>query len=126
MSQRPSFVPAWTFRNHWMAQIAGHAVMRPHATALRHLGVDTTWQQLHERALAFAGALARRGVRRGDRVLLLTLNRPEFVEAVLGINHLGAIAIPINFRLAPPEMKYWVFGRICGCQTPRLLGCWWM
>ncbi|GAA4815228.1 long-chain-fatty-acid--CoA ligase [Nocardioides caeni] len=98
--------PAWTFRNHWMAQVAGHAQQRPEATALRHRGVDTSWAQLHERSLRVAGALRRRGVQAGDRVLLLTLNHSEFVEAVLAINSLGAIATPVNFRLAPAEVKY--------------------
>jgi fatty-acyl-CoA synthase len=98
--------PAWTFRNHWMAQIAGHAVQRPTATALKHRGVVTTWADLHDRSLRFAGALRRRGVEPGDRVLLLTLNHSEFVEAVVAINSLGAIAVPVNFRLAPGEVKY--------------------
>ncbi|HEY9352988.1 MAG TPA: AMP-binding protein [Nocardioides sp.] len=104
MTDRVAQAPAWTFRSHWMSQTAGHAVMRPDATALRFLGVDTTWQQLHERSLSFAGALRGRGVQQGDRVILLTLNRPEFVEAVFGINSLGAIAVPVNARLAPPEI----------------------
>jgi fatty-acyl-CoA synthase len=98
--------PAWTFRNHWMAQIAGHAVQRPTATALKHRGVVTTWADLHDRSLRVAGALQRRGVESGDRVLLLTLNHSEFVEAVVAINSLGAIAVPVNFRLAPGEVKY--------------------
>ncbi|KHL10600.1 fatty-acyl-CoA synthase [Mumia flava] len=98
--------PEWTFRNHWMAQVAGHAFGKADETALRHRGVNTTWSQLHEHSLAAAGALARRGVRRGDRVLLLTLNHSEFVEAVLAINSLGAMAVPVNFRLAPGEVQY--------------------
>jgi fatty-acyl-CoA synthase len=98
--------PAWTFRNHWMAQIAGHAGQRPTETALKHRGVVTTWAELHDRSLRFAGALQRRGVASGDRVLLLTLNHSEFVEAVVAINSLGAIAVPVNFRLAPGEVKY--------------------
>ncbi len=98
--------PAWTFRNHWMSHIAGHAVQRPNATALKHRGVVTTWADLHERSLRIAGALQRRGVRAGDRVLLLTLNHSEFVEAVVGINSLGAMAVPVNFRLAPGEVAY--------------------
>lgn len=98
--------PAWTFRNHWMSQIAGHASQRPTATALKHRGVVTTWADLHDRSLRVAGALQRRGVEAGDRVLLLTLNHSEFVEAVVAINSLGAIAVPVNFRLAPGEVKY--------------------
>jgi fatty-acyl-CoA synthase len=89
-----------------MSHIAGHATQRPTATALKHRGVITTWADLHERSLRFAGALRRRGVEAGDRVLLLTLNHSEFVEAVLAINSLSAIAVPVNFRLAPGEVKY--------------------
>lgn len=93
-------------RNHWNNQIATHALMRPDEVALRFRGVDTTWRQLHERSLRFADALSRRGVGFGDRVLILALNYPEYLEAVFGINALGAIAVPINFRLTPPEVAY--------------------
>ena len=51
-------------------------------------------------------ALARRGVGFGDRVLILALNYPEYIEAVFGITALGAIAVPVNFRLTPPEVAY--------------------
>ncbi|ONM49011.1 fatty-acid--CoA ligase FadD5 [Nocardia donostiensis] len=93
-------------RNHWNNQIATHALMRPDAVAVRFRGVDTTWKQLHERSQTFADALARRGIGFGDRVLLLALNHPEYLEAVFGINALGAIAVPVNFRLTPPEVAY--------------------
>ncbi|RJO76914.1 long-chain-fatty-acid--CoA ligase [Nocardia panacis] len=106
-------VPAQAFeepirsrRNHWNNQIATHATMRPDAVALRFRGVDTTWRQLHERSQRFADALARRGVGFGDRVLILALNHPEYLEAIFGINALGALAVPVNFRLTPPEVAY--------------------
>ena len=99
-------IPPAQRRNHWMNHIAGHAAMRPEATAFRHRGVTTTWRQAHARITAFAAALQRRGVGFGDRVLMLVLNRTEVVEAVMAINTLGAIAVPINVRLAPPEMAY--------------------
>ncbi|MFC9893339.1 fatty-acid--CoA ligase FadD5 [Nocardia sp. NPDC127579] len=98
--------PIRSRRNHWNNQIAAHALMRPDAVALRFRGRDTTWAQLHERSGKFADALARRGVGFGDRVLLLALNYPEYLEAVFGINALGAIAVPVNFRLTPPEVAY--------------------
>ncbi|MGV9781031.1 fatty-acid--CoA ligase FadD5 [Nocardia farcinica] len=98
--------PIRSRRNHWNNQLATHALMRPDAVALRFKGVDTTWKQLHERAEKFADALARRGVGFGDRVLILALNYPEYIEAVFGINALGAIAVPVNFRLTPPEVAY--------------------
>ena len=98
--------PDWSFRVNWMSQAAGHAQSRPDQVALRFRGQDTTWKQLHERSLSFAGALRDRGVVEGDRVLILALNRSEFVEAVFGINSLGAMAVPINFRLTPAEILY--------------------
>ncbi|MFX0573554.1 fatty-acid--CoA ligase FadD5 [Nocardia nepalensis] len=98
--------PIRSRRNHWNNQLASHAQMRPDAVAVRFRGVDTTWRQLHERSLKFADALARRGIGFGDRVLILALNYPEYLEAVFGINALGAIAVPVNFRLTPPEVAY--------------------
>ncbi|MGW1739662.1 fatty-acid--CoA ligase FadD5 [Nocardia sp. NPDC001965] len=98
--------PIRSRRNHWNNQIATHAVMRPDEVALRFRGADTTWRQLHERSQKFADALARRGVAFGDRVIILALNYPEYLEAVFGINALGAIAVPVNFRLTPPELAY--------------------
>src|SRR5690625_2722275 len=82
--------------------------MQPDAPALRYVGVTITWSQLHTRVTALASALHRRGVGHGDRVMVLMLNRPEFVEAVLAANWLGAIAVPVNFRLAPPELAFLV------------------
>lgn len=98
--------PAWTFRHHWMTHVATHALMRPDRDALRYRGEVTTWAQLSRRSLQCAAAFEDAGVREGDRVALLTLNHPWFVEAVFGANNLGAIAVPLSFRLAPPELDY--------------------
>jgi fatty-acyl-CoA synthase len=99
-------VPAWSFRHHWMAHTATHAMMRPDKPALRYLGETTTWAQLARRSQQLAAALADRGVTDGDRVALLTLNHPWFVESVLAANSLGAMAVPLSFRLAPLEVDY--------------------
>ncbi|WES64066.1 long-chain-fatty-acid--CoA ligase [Microbacter sp. GSS18] len=106
MSLDTPIIPAASRRNHWMAQIATHAVNKPDAVAFRHLGADTTWGQLQDRVTSLAAALARRGVGFGDRVLMLTLNSPAVVESVFAINTLGAMAVPINIRLTPPEIAY--------------------
>lgn len=98
--------PLQSRRNHWNNWVATHAEMKPDHAAFRFLGQNTSWRQLHDRSEALAGALSRRGVAFGDRVLLLTLNRTEFFEAVLAINALGAIAVPVNFRLTPPEVAF--------------------
>ncbi|OPX06884.1 fatty-acid--CoA ligase FadD5 [Mycobacterium sp. AT1] len=95
-------------RQNWTTQLARHALMQPDAAALRFLGQTTTWGELDRRVTALAGALSRRGVAFGDRVLILMLNRAEFVESVLAINLLGAIAVPVNFRMTPPEIAFLV------------------
>ena len=82
--------------------------MQPDATALRHLGRTTTWAELDRRVSALAGALSRRGVGFGDRVLILMLNRTEFIESFLAANKLGAIAVPVNFRMTPAEIAFLV------------------
>jgi len=95
-------------RQNWVNQLERHAYMQPRATALRFLGNTVTWADLRDRVAALAGALGRRGVGPGDRVMVLMLNRTEFVESVLAANMIGAIAVPINFRLTPPEIAFLV------------------
>jgi fatty-acyl-CoA synthase len=89
-----------------MAHAATHAAMRPDEPALRYLGETTTWAQLSRRSLRLAAALAGRGVVEGDRVAVLSLNHPWFVESVFAANSLGATAVPLSFRLAPLELDY--------------------
>ncbi|MGV0714422.1 fatty-acid--CoA ligase FadD5 [Mycolicibacterium sp. XJ662] len=95
-------------RQNWTNQLARHALMQPDAVALRFLGRTTTWRELDERVANLAGALSRRGVAFGDRVLILMLNRTEFIESFLAVNKLGAIAVPVNFRMTPPEIAFLV------------------
>jgi fatty-acyl-CoA synthase len=91
-------------RQNWVNQVDRHALMQPNATALRFLGHTVTWAQLRRRVAALAEALSRQGVGFGDRVMILMLNRTEFIESVLAANMLGAIAVPLNFRLTPAEI----------------------
>ncbi|MEB3033021.1 fatty-acid--CoA ligase FadD5 [[Mycobacterium] nativiensis] len=104
----PAEQPYRARRHNWINQLDRHALMQPDAPALRFLGQTTTWVQLRTRVAALADALSRRGVGSGDRVMILMLNRTEFVESVLAANRLGAIAVPVNFRLTPPEIAFLV------------------
>ncbi len=106
--QTPAEQPYLARRQNWTNQLARHALMQPDRTALRFLGHTTTWGELDRRVTALADALSRRGVRFGDRVMILMLNRTEFVETFLAANLLGAIAVPVNFRLTPPEIAFLV------------------
>lgn len=91
-------------RQNWVNQLERHAMMQPDAPALKFVGNTMTWADLRRRVAALAGALSGRGVGFGDRVMILMLNRTEFVESVLAANMIGAIAVPLNFRLTPTEI----------------------
>lgn len=91
-------------RQNWVNQLERHAMMQPDAPTLRFVGNTMTWADLRRRVAALAGALSGRGVGFGDRVMILMLNRTEFVESVLAANMIGAIAVPLNFRLTPTEI----------------------
>jgi acyl-CoA synthetase (AMP-forming)/AMP-acid ligase II len=90
----------------WYAVLAHHARNNPSRPMCVYEGVTTTYGQLAERSAALAAGLAERGVGRGDVVGLLSYNCPEFLETVFAANYLGAIAMPINWRLAGPEVRY--------------------
>ncbi|MFF0818199.1 long-chain-fatty-acid--CoA ligase [Rhodococcus sp. NPDC003318] len=90
----------------WVEQVAKHARSRPHEAALRFRGDTTTWSGLDDRSRRLATVLERGGIGAGDRVLILVTNRPEFVEALVAVNRLGAIAVPVNFRLAAGEVAF--------------------
>lgn len=90
----------------WFAVLAHHATRAPDRAITVSGGETTTYGEMAARATALAGGLSGRGVGRGDVVALLSYNRPEFLETIFAANRLGAIAMPINWRLAAPEVRY--------------------
>jgi len=64
------------------------------------------YEELDERILRLADALRARGVRKGDRVAYLGNNHPSFLESLFATTVLGAIFVPLNTRLAPPEIEF--------------------
>jgi acyl-CoA synthetase (AMP-forming)/AMP-acid ligase II len=78
--------------------------------------VRRTYGELNERANRFANAMLRLGVGHGDRVAILALNEPEYYDLLFGLGKIGAILVPINYRLAGPEI-----GFILGDSEARVL-----
>jgi long-chain acyl-CoA synthetase len=77
----------------------------PAKPALVHEGGELTYRELWERCARFAAfAAARAG--RGGRVALLLPNVPELAVAYFGAIAAGAVAVPVNYRLSPPEVGY--------------------
>ena len=64
------------------------------------------YEELAERINRLADALATRGIRHGDRVAYLGNNHASFIEVFFAVTTLGAIFVPINTRLAPPEVDF--------------------
>jgi fatty-acyl-CoA synthase len=90
----------------WRNVLAHHAERTPDQVLTLFEGEVTTYGEMAGRVTALAGGLARRGVGPGDVVAILSYNCPEFIEALFAANHVGAIAMPINWRLAAPEVRY--------------------
>lgn len=65
-----------------------------------------TFEQVGKRVDALAAGLAASGVQRGDRVALLDVNSPAFLEAYYATAQAGFIFVPLNSRLAAPELSY--------------------
>jgi fatty-acyl-CoA synthase len=85
---------------------ARRARKTPHRTALVHGDQPTDYRTLHTRTTRLAHALRARGVRRGDRIAYLGPNHPSFLEALFAAGTLGAVFVPLNTRLAGPEIAY--------------------
>ncbi len=90
----------------WFAVLGHHATRAPDAPMTIFEGETITYGAMAARATALAGGLAAQGIGRGDVVGLLSYNCPEFLETIFAANLLGAIAMPINWRLAAPEIRY--------------------
>ncbi len=90
------------------AWVARRAERSPDAVALVDgpTGARTSYAELDERVGARAGRLAGLGVGHGDRVALLGENSPAYLEWLFAAARLGAIAVPVNVRLAATEVAY--------------------
>jgi fatty-acyl-CoA synthase len=88
--------------------IARRAVRKPDAPAL--IDADTgrrlSYRELADSVARLSEALYGLGLRRGDRVAVLMENSPELVEVLFAAANLGAVVVPVNFRLAAAEIEY--------------------
>jgi acyl-coenzyme A synthetase/AMP-(fatty) acid ligase len=81
---------------------------KPALVALDSDGNSEVWHfgELIARSAGLSGALAARGVRRGDALMTLVANRPEWVLAMLTCFRLGAVAMPCNVQLRRPDLEH--------------------
>ncbi len=81
---------------------------RPDKAAIVTVDGEWTYRQLHDAVHAVAAHLQDRGVGAGDRVALLGYNSAEYVVALLAVYRLGAVAVPMNYRLQRDELAHLV------------------
>jgi fatty-acyl-CoA synthase len=97
------------------AVLARQARLRPDAIALQFEGSRLTYGQLAGRCEQLAGHLWHAlGLREGGRLAWLGANHPGQLMLLFALARIGAILLPLNFRLAPPELQAQL--RDCGAR----------
>ncbi len=96
--------------------IRNNAHKFPDETAIVFEGRRISFAERHDRAQRLAGGLYALGIRRQDRVAILSQNTPEYLEIYGAAELSGYIAATVNFRLAPPEMRH-----VLTDSAPRIL-----
>ncbi|WP_238436033.1 MULTISPECIES: long-chain fatty acid--CoA ligase [unclassified Frankia] len=90
----------------WVGVLEHHAARAPEKAFAQYEGETVTYRQALDRATAVAAGLRERGIGRGDVVALLAYNSTDFLTTIFAANYLGAVVMPLNWRLAAPELEY--------------------
>ena len=83
-----------------------HAKRRPDAIAFSFEGRDTSFADFDRHTNQVANALIAEGVKKGQRLAYIGKNSDHYFELFLGATKMGAIIVPIGWRLAPAEMAF--------------------
>lgn len=83
-----------------------HARVQPTAEALVYQDQRITWADLQKRVEQVAGGLQKHGIGPDKIVALVMKNSAAFIELIYAISHLGAVILPINYRLSGTEIDY--------------------
>jgi len=89
------------------------AQIKPNVLATHDGERTRTWGELIERVARLAGALRDLGVVDGERAGVLSLNSDRYLEALYATVWAGGVFVPINTRLAPPEIAFWIKDSEC-------------
>ena len=88
------------------ASLAFHARRTPDKTSIVYEGQKISFASMHERVMSMAAKLRAMGVQEGDVVALFMKNSPAYIEISFAASAIGAVFLPINFRLAAPEAEF--------------------
>jgi acyl-CoA synthetase (AMP-forming)/AMP-acid ligase II len=90
----------------WLGVLEHHARRTPDKAITVFEDEVVTYQAMVDRSISFAAGLHSRGIGAGDVVALLSYNNVEFLTTIFATNYLGAIVMPLNWRLAAPELRF--------------------
>jgi acyl-CoA synthetase (AMP-forming)/AMP-acid ligase II len=76
----------------------------PERTALAANGTRSNFRELYDRVGRLAGALAKHGIKAGDRLAILLPNERDYIELVYACARIGVIVVPLNTRLSVKEI----------------------
>src|SRR5581483_9431289 len=82
------------------------AKLYPDKTAIVDGARRYTYRDFQARVNQLAHALLALGVRKGDRVCILSPNSHFFLESYYGVTQIGAILVPLNYRLTAADHEY--------------------
>src|SRR5512135_2511201 len=80
--------------------------LQPHKRALISEDRPFTYQEVNLRTNRLCHFLQDLGVQKGDRVSVLLYNCHQYIEIFFAISKMGAILVPLNWRLAGPELEF--------------------
>src|SRR6056297_1098355 len=87
-------------------QLARSTRKTPDKEVLVYGDTRLTFNDLNQRVNRLANHFAEMGIGRGDKVSTLLFNCNQIIEVYYACAKIGAVAVPLNFRLTPPEIKY--------------------
>ena len=87
----------------WLAK---RRLKDPEKTAVVFGDAELTYRELADAADRVAAVLWDRGIRAGDAVAYIGENSPQFLQVMFGAAQLAAVFVPVNTRLAAPEMRH--------------------
>jgi len=82
------------------------AKLYPEKTAIVDGPDRFTYRQFQERVNQLGHALLALGIQKGDRVCILSPNSHYFLESYYGVTQIGAILVPLNYRLVAADHEY--------------------
>jgi len=86
--------------------VARNAIQYPDKEALVYENLRYTWSQLNERVNRLANAFLSIGLKKGDKVAMLSENHPAMVEMNYALAKIGVVFFPVKSRLLPPDIRY--------------------